>query len=210
MISFIQRLRNLNPSGNLSYQGNLSLLLTGLSSLSSAHLNPEQTHFLQAVMPKNVNILYSNFPYHDDFLKKPYHSPNLLIASLRNIFQFILATFSPDFGRIIAARLKPLLQQQRKLVIITGSCGLALFNAALPYLKIEDMEKVMIIALGPVSFRTKDNPCKLYRIRGTRDWVSKMSKAGMIHYTVNCGHLDYYINPETQKIVRDLCEQHFS
>lgn len=211
MISFIRRLEQLDRSGNITAHGRLSVLLTGLSSFRSAELSSEQFEFLRAVTPINTKIVTSNFPYHADFLEKTPSSSTLLVASLLNTAQFILAGFSSRYGKIIANRLNHLFEQsQGNLVIITGSCGLSLLNAALPYLRIAHPEKLMIIALGPVCFRLKPYSFKLYQIRGLRDWVSKLANTGKIDYFVNCGHLDYYRDRDTKTIVRGLCERHFT
>lgn len=211
MIRFVKKLRQLLPSGNITESGPVTVLLTGLSSLHNANLSHEQMIFLQTIAPDNTTVLPCNFPYHTDFISHSPSSSSLFTASLLNGMQFILATFSSRYAKLIASRLHPLLEKrQEKMVIITGSCGLALFNAALPYLQIKHLDKLLVIALGPVNVKLKTHAYKLYQIRGTKDWVSKMLKSGHIDYTVECGHLEYYHHRQTQHIVRSLCEKHFA
>lgn len=211
MIKWMSRLKKLVVTGSLITQEEaLVVLLTGLSSYRSSQLTDEQYHFLQQAVPATIPVLPSNFPYHRDFLTGR-TSPSLFMASLRNAMQFILASVSTRFGHLLAKHLQPIFNSERKCVIVTGSCGIALWHAALPFLRLNKPDALLIIALGPVHLPTSQPfSYKMIRICGSRDWISRAMKTGKIDYSVNCGHLDYYTNVETQHLVKALCEEHFA
>ncbi|HEU0120186.1 MAG TPA: hypothetical protein VFQ91_06645 [Bryobacteraceae bacterium] len=177
------------------------LLLTGQSSARSSALSPAQSAFLAAVSPPGCTVTYSGFPYHTALLADPYDDAPMVAASLRNARQVQRSMTSSSFRTIVAARLAQALAMTRdRLILLTGSCGLELANAAWPLLPAYSAH-VQIIALGPTCFGHLRLP-SLTVLQGRRDLWSRLLYRGPVHASPDCGHLEYWGSAEVQTLVR--------
>lgn len=177
------------------------LLLTGQSSARTSALSPAQSVFLAAVAPPDCSVLFAGFPFHAALTAEPYEDAPLLAASLRNARQVQRSLTSPAFRSAIAARLARALElTTSRLLLLTGSCGLELANAAWPLLPRTSL-RIQIIALGPTCFRTIQLP-SLTVFQGRFDHMSRLLYRGPVHARPSCGHLGYWQSLEVQSLVR--------
>jgi hypothetical protein len=178
---------------------NRLVLLTGQSARHCT-LSAEQEDFLKSIAPADFDIVLSGWPYHPHLLGEPYEPPSLVAASIRNAAQEARTLAVPRYRTYVAATIQPIVAAtRRKLVIVTGSCGLELLNAA----GIADWADLTVIALGPVCIRPLRIPsCKLHALRGRRDFWSRMLYRHTIDAECGCGHLDYYADPEVRDIAK--------
>jgi hypothetical protein len=204
MNRFRQRLAALPPDGCLlTPASSRLLLLTGQSSFRSSVLSPEQFAFLSAVAPPGAVPLDAGFPFHVAFLEPSPSAPGLLAASCRNALQVLWTRYDPAFVAHVAARLQQAAAAtSRRLILITGSCGLQLANAAWPALRLPHRLRIDVVALGPASFGPLHVPATV--LQGRRDDWSRLLYRGPVHYRPPCGHLDYWRCPDTIRTVREV------
>ncbi len=203
MSRFRQRLAALPPAGCLlTPASSRVLLLTGQSSFRSSVLRPEQFAFLSAVAPPGAVPLDAGFPFHADFLSPSPNSPGLLAASWRNALQVFWSMRDTTFTAHVAVRLQQAAATSRRLILITGSCGLQLANAAWPALRLPPRLQIDVVALGPASFGPLHVPATV--LQGRRDEWSRLFYSGPVHYRPPCGHLDYWRCPDTIRTVREV------
>jgi hypothetical protein len=204
MSRFRQRLASLDPARCLlTPAASRILLLTGQSSFRSSVLRPEQFAFLAAVVPPGAIPLDAGFPFHADFLAQSSGAPGLLAASWRNALQVFWTRWDPVFVAHVAARLQKAADNtSRRLILITGSCGLHLANAAWPALLLPPRLRIEVVALGPASFGPAHVPATV--LQGRRDEWSRLFYSGPVHYRPPCGHLDYWRCPDTIRAVREV------
>jgi hypothetical protein len=207
MIGNLHRLRRYDPANSLAQPGaQVVAWLTGQSDYHSACLSPAQAAVLQAVATTGWLGLESNFPYNQAALAAGYRPAPLLAASLRNSAQLVAALGSSAFGQACARHLQPLLDATtRRLVLLCGSCGLQLFYAALPWLRVPAGLQIQLIGLGPVCVRHQAHPqVAVAVVQGRRDWLSRSLCRLPCHYQVPAGHLDYAALPELPALVKQL------
>ena len=203
MRKFVLKLQQLGtePSALLKRSPSKVVLLTGLSSFACSDLSDSQKNFLKSVTPIEFDIVLSNFPYHEGFLKKKLPEPPILIAGFRNFAQYLSALFSRPYAKLIASFFQVVIDHcEERLIVITGSCGLALFRAARPHLIFPDKLQIKIIALGPVGKSIQDIPLKIYR--GKTDWISRILGPHQNVTEISCGHMDYYSNTSLQRLIK--------
>jgi hypothetical protein len=180
-------------------------LLTGQSMPSNTALRPEQIAFLRSVAPADVDALPHGFPFLRSREFHPTVHPALVPAAYNNTLQYLAAGRSPAFRAGIAARLTELFAKtQGTLLLITGSCGLRLLDAAWPLIG-RTSERFHILALGPAHRGQLALPKdRITTVRGTRDGWSAALFSGAIDHQVPCGHLDYWTCTSTIALVRAL------
>lgn len=180
-------------------------LLTGQSVPSNTVLSPRQIAFLHAVAPPGVEILAHGFPFLRSHETDIYREPWLAVAAVNNARQYLAASLSRRFQDEILARLDELFAKtEETLLIITGSCGLRLLDAAWPRLT-RGSRPYHVVALGPASNGRNGIPKgNLTTVRGARDGWSSMLFHGPIDHYVPCRHLDYWTCDATIALVRSL------
>jgi hypothetical protein len=181
------------------------VLLTGQSAPSNTALSPQQIAFLHAVAPPGVEILAHGFPFLRSHETDIYREPWLVVAAVNNARQYLAARFSRRFQDKIVVRLDELFAKtEETLLIITGSCGLRLLDAAWPRLT-RGGPPFHVIALGPASDgRLRIPQGNLTTVQGARDGWSAMLFHGAIDHRVPGGHLDYWTCDPTIALVRSL------
>ena len=165
--------------------------LTGQSRPPSTALSPAQAEFLAALPAPVESKATRNFPYpvHDP-AGSPFAAAPLLMASLRNTWQYAASRCSP-----FAAHHRPMVEEflarADRTLLLVGSCGLELLNnLALPA---DTLRRVTIFAYGPVARWRPDCACLL--VQGRRDWLSRQYFR-TVDARVNAGHMDYLASPE--------------
>ena len=181
-------------------------LLTGQSMPSNVALSPQQIAFLAAVAPPGVEVLAHGFPYHRAFETGGYQAASMLTASLHNARQFLAAATSQRFRAVVAARIDELIGKTREqLILLTGSCGLQLLNAAWPALQARPRPAIHIVALGPTQVGPLALPHGvLTTVQGRDDPWSRWLFTGRVDHRIACGHLDYWSSDEAADLVRRL------
>jgi hypothetical protein len=173
------------------------VLLSGLSDPSTCALSAAQTRFLASLAAPEESKIYWNFPY----LPSPgaRRDPPLWLASLRNLRQFLQAS-RPAYR----AHWHALAASAESLVVITGSCGLEIFNHCL-----EAGDPVgHLFALGPVARARPAVPHTL--VQGTRDPFSRVFFRKCDVELPGVGHMTYLGDSRVQRLVNDyLCSSTF-
>lgn len=181
------------------------LLITGQSRLTRTPLSPIQTKFLAEVTPLGFEPVYSGLPFRSVATEAP---PNLLTAALTNARQFLWINQHPAYAELIAGALSPLLASSRAAMIVTGSMGLSLLQAAWPRLKDPVPARLAIVCLGPVGPGPTFAPDVVVKVvQGVRDGWSRCLYRGPVTHRIACGHLDYWQNPEAQQVARVAAAQ---
>jgi hypothetical protein len=204
MIPYSKRLGSLAPERSLIAQAeSRAVILTGQSSFTSSRLTPSQCCFLESVAPPDFDLMRSGFPYHADLLGVG-PAPSLTAASWRNAAQTLWSTAPAAFHRSLAQILGKLLARtSRRLVLITGSCGLQFANSVWSELHKPAQLDIRVIALGPACFGPVRMPgAQVAVVQGSQDYWSKLLFRGRIDFPVQCGHLDYWNSPEVCEIAR--------
>jgi hypothetical protein len=169
------------------------VLLTGLSDPATCALSAVQTRFMASLAAPETAKLYWNFPYLPS--SKARRDPHLWLASIRNFRQFFQASRPAyrEHWRALAA-------SAESLVVITGSCGLEIFNQCL-----EARDPVgHVFALGPVARERPAVPHTL--IQGTRDLFSRMFFRECHVELSGVGHMNYLDDCRVQRLINDyLC-----
>ncbi len=206
-MSYLARLEALDPSRSLLVPARTRLLLlTGQSSFVSSRLQPAQIAFLRAVAPTGCAILERGFPFHPDVDDPDAPDPHLLAASLRNARQVAWCLVSPRFQTVVAAVLQRALDTTaERLLLITGSCGLQIANAAWPRLRRPSALAVRVVALGPACLgRLRLDGADLHVLRADGDLWSRLLYRGGVDGHGPGGHLDYWQSPAMRAQVAGL------
>jgi hypothetical protein len=168
-------------------------MLTGQSDPSRCGLSPMQQAFLDAIVPRAIQIP-QNFPY--DSRSVDYRHTSLLKASVNNGWLYFRSR-SLAFRQRHQPTLQGLLSESDDTIFLAGSCGLELFNnLALPPLL---LGRVLIVAYGPVARRRPD--CRHELIGGRGDLISRRFFPRPDH-SVDCSHLGYLANDDVRRLCR--------
>jgi hypothetical protein len=209
MLDYVRRLHALDPAGSIVRSTpNAVMLLTGRSLYDDCHLIPQQLAFLERVVPPDVQAVPAHFPYHGDLMTSVLPEPNLLVCSWRNTLQYLYVRFVPSFRKVLARHLQEIFDRCERVVVITGSCGLAFLESSRPYLRLRGEDQLRVIALGPVIW-FRPTTRNLTVIRGRHDWISRTFSPVAPDYTVAGGHMDYYASSHVAHLAREICKQHF-
>ncbi|MDX1996446.1 MAG: hypothetical protein SF066_01905 [Thermoanaerobaculia bacterium] len=183
--------------------------LSGQSSYRHSQLSPTQHELLAAVTELGYSPLLAGFPFHRATLAEPWRREPILPASGRNTAQFLAAAWRSSFRAQVARHLGPLFSRtSRRLVLLCGSSGLALLEAAWPRLELAPGLTVLAIGLGPVARRVPSHPrLTLVTIQGRGDWISRLGFAFPPNFRVAGGHLDYAASAEVRALVTRLAAE---
>lgn len=204
---FEARLAALELAGHLAEPvADRVVFLSGQSSYRHSQLSPAQRELLAAVAELGYSPLLAGFPYHREALTEPWRREPILPASGRNTSQFLAATWRPSFRAQVARHLGPLFTlTSRRLVVLCGSSGLALLEAAWPRLELTPGLAVFAIGLGPVARRVPYHPrLTVVTIQGRGDWISRLGFPFPPVFRVTGGHLDYAAGAEVRALVTRL------
>ena len=163
--------------------------LTGQSRPSGVALSPVQANFLAALPAPSASRMPINFPYRTRTADQPFAPTPLLVASVRNVRQY-LSSRRPWFAERHRAAVEAFVARADHTLLLAGSCGLELFNNLA--LSANALRRVTIFAYGPVARRQPDCPRLL--VQGRRDWLSRRYFR-TVDVQVNTGHMDYLTDP---------------
>jgi hypothetical protein len=182
------------------------VFLSGQSSYRHSQLSPAQYELLAAAAGLGYSPLFAGFPFHRATLAEPWRREPILPASGRNTAQFLAAAWRPSFRAQVAQHLGPLFTlTSRRLVVVCGSSGLALLEAAWPRLELAPGLTVLAIGLGPVARRIPIHPrLTAVSIQGRGDWISRLGFPFPPDFRVAGGHLDYAASAEVRALVTRL------
>lgn len=171
--------------------------LTGQSNPQCIELSPVQRRFLEKIPTEEANKLYCNFPYRL-VTSTTYKQTPILTASFNNFFQYFFSR-SNSYVNKHKESFMQIFTHTEKLVLLTGSCGLELFNNLnLPQ---SFLEKIYIFAYGAVA---RENPqCNFFSIRGDKDWIAALFSLPIDH-VVKATHMNYL---EQDQVVAELQEK---
>lgn len=182
------------------------VLLTGQSNLRSSQLSPAQADFLSSLPPLPFEAVTTGFPY--DEAPIPNQRASLLEASLHNARQYLWARGEPTYGRVVAQALQPILASASKsILLVTGSCGLQILQAAWPHLRRKPEIQIEILALGPVGRAPRFGEAGFSAVQGSADLLSRMLYRGPVVHETGCGHMDYWHDAVARDALRISAER---
>jgi hypothetical protein len=186
----------------------LAAWLTGQSTYRHSQLSPEQLAVLDEMAGLGYRTVRAGFPYNRRALGVAYSPEPLLRASLRNASQLAAALVSPAFSAELGRHLQPLVDAaSRRLLLLSGSCGLQLLAAALPRLSLPAGLRLGVVAVGPVclkpaAFFLGHPQLDLCVVQGSRDWISRLGSRAGAHLRPPVDHLGYTRHPEGRRAIR--------
>ena len=176
-----KKLSGLDASGFMFTRADSHLcLLTGQSSFVTSRLEFEKLNFINYVSDDAMNTITMGFPWHNTFDVLA-HQPSLIAASIRNFRQYIWLNVHVDFQRNVSNIINELVQRTyKKLIIITGSCGIKYLSCALENITVTNT--LWVLALGPVgnSNIRRENISRFHVIQGKKDMWSQLLWRGII------------------------------
>lgn len=175
--------------------------LTGQSNPPIAALSPSQAAFLAELPVPEEGRVALNFPYPLASPQRPFMPTPLLIASLRNAWQYF-ASRRPGFPEHHRPAVEALLERADHTLFLAGSCGLELFNNLM--LPVSTLRRVTVFAYGPVARRRPDCDCLL--VQGRRDCISR-SYFRRVDVRVDSGHMDYLGNPSVVALAMETARR---
>lgn len=161
-------------------------------------LSRTQMAFLEAIAPRDT-IVRAGFPF-DPCVKEALAPAPLPAAALANARRYAAARWSTAFGARVREGLNALLNGRQRAVLITGSAGLAMLNAA--WGGIEGRERITVLSLGPAGEAI--DGARFAAVQGGRDGWSRALYRGPVHHRVACGHMGYWENSDARAIARSF------
>ena len=178
-------------------------ILTGQSDLSQNPLSPDQRRFLAEIAPPDVDQVLTGFPFADD-QGVGAARPSLFAASIANARQYLWSLGDARYRALAARAVSRLLGATRKdLILVTGSCGLAIVTAALPQRQPNRGVRCTVLALGPVG-RPPPDWVRFQAVVGRRDFWSRALYRGRVDAVIDAGHLGYWTSREARAIAARL------
>ena len=176
--------------------------MTGRSIRDNRQLSVEQRDCLSQLNRPGRKLIMSNFSYEQESLESSaLREVGLLSASLNNSRDYITSRW-PSFRKRYQAPFIDFLDLAHHTIIISGSCGLELFNNL--HLPERLMNTTSIIAYGAVA--RKRPRCHHLLVQGDRDWISRIwFRRG--DYQISCGHMDYLTNTRWLEILEQFIKR---
>lgn len=200
-----KKLSNLDPSGYmLKRRDNHLCLLTGQSSFKTSRLDKEKLDFLNHISDQDLTTVTIGFPWHNEFDILA-GKPALIAATIRNIRQYLWLNLDKEYKKSVSNIIRKIVEMtDKKLVIITGSCGIGYLSCALENIKVTN--ELWVLALGPVGSKNinSKNISRFHVIQGHNDIWSKLLWLGNVDEYTNCGHMEYYKCPQTLRATRSF------
>lgn len=182
------------------------LLLTGQSNLRSSPLSSAQIDFLSSLAHLPIEVVLTGFPF--DEAPIPSRPASLLEASFQNARQYLWARSDPVYARAVAQLLQPILASaSRGILLVTGSCGLQILEAAWPHLQRAPGQQIEILALGPVGSAPHFVGAGFSAVQGSADLWSRLLYHAPIAYETSCGHMDYWHDAVARDVLRTSAER---
>jgi hypothetical protein len=179
-------------------------LITGQMWLDASPLSADQRAFLAAAAAPGMEMVSNGFPF-DPYDTAPFRPRPLLAASLANARQYIWARTDWRYAGLAASVLQRLLGSTRRvLVLVAGSCGLAITAAASPFLRIPPGLTVRLLAFGPAGLPPRG--LEITSVCGTRDLWSRAFYRGPREPPISCGHLEYWKSCEARAIAASFTQ----
>jgi hypothetical protein len=173
-------------------------LITGQMWLGASPLSEAQRTFLGEAATPGMEIVPSGFPF-DPCDTVAFRLRPLLGASLANARQYVWARTDPRYARLAASVLQRLFGSTRRtLVLVAGSCGLAIIAAASGFLRIPSGLTVRLLAFGPAG--PSPRGLELKSVCGTRDLWSGALYDGPRATLITCDHMEYWSSREARGI----------
>lgn len=199
-MSYLERLERMDEAGTLLAPARRRMLLwTGQSGYAAGALRAEQREFLQAVAGEEAVL--AGFPFHREFDRE--YELRIVRASLRNARQTWWCAANARYRRAVGKVLGQAVRSvSERLMIVCGSCGLEIVNAAAEEMGGALPDHVEIVALGPTCLR----PLRLEVVRvvqGRRDRWSQWLYRGPVEVVTGGGHLDYWRCEQTRAVVKE-------
>jgi len=174
--------------------------LTGQSRWETSPLSLGQHAFLLALAGDTLEPLLAGFPF-DALSTRPVQPDALLRASLRNARQALSARsnrLAPAAAQVLQGVIDA---TARRLVIVTGSCGLEILTGAWPRLALPPRLTVEVLSFGPTG-RPPGGGVRFQAVQGRRDLWSRLLYRGPTPERIGCGHLDYWTDPQALGLAR--------
>ncbi|GKX61046.1 hypothetical protein [Leminorella grimontii] len=172
--------------------------ITGRSRPDNPALSPAQRGFLESLSVEGGSPVAVNFPWSPQ--SGPWRETGLLRASVNNALEY-LNSRRPRFVARYRESAIALLESADHTLLLSGSCGLELFNNL--RLPASLMPRVSVFAYGPVARRRPD--CHHLLVQGRQDRISRLWFARPDE-CIPCGHMDYLPRPE----LLELCQRFIS
>jgi hypothetical protein len=198
-MNYLERLEQMDEAGTLLVPARRRVLLwTGQSGYAAGALRGEQREFLAAVAGEDA--VMAGFPFHHEFDRE--YELRIWRASWRNARQTWWCAANGRYRRAVGRVLRQAVESvSERLMIVCGSCGMEIVNAACEEMGGRLPQKVEIVGLGPTCLR----PLRLERVRvvqGRGDRWSQWLYRGPVAAVSNGGHLDYWQCEQTRGVVR--------
>lgn len=173
-------------------------LITGQIWLEASPLSEAQRSFLEEAAAPGMEVVPNGFPF-DPYETSAFRPRRLLDASMANARQYVWARTDERYAVLAASVLQRLMGSTRRvLVLVSGSCGLAITAAASPFLRIPAGLSVKLLAFGPAGLPPRGLEVK--SVRGTRDLWSQVLYHGPRATLISCDHLEYWRSREARAI----------
>jgi hypothetical protein len=204
--AFLRRIERAAALGQLPERPHRLALLTGQSRLDDSALSAEQGAFLASLGQPQLDIVPRGFPFDQAESAQPAQvPPPLLLAAVRNARQYLWTRTDPRFVALVAAAVQRLADAtSHNLVLLTGSSGLALLDAAARQLRLRAGTRLAILAFGPVGRAPADARIAFSAVQGRADRWSRALYAGPVSHRPECGHLDYWRSADCRGIAADF------
>lgn len=182
------------------------VLLTGQSDLRSSRLSSAQIDFLTSLRDLPIEVTRAAFPFDDaPATNRPV---GLIEACLQNARQYLWARHDPAYGRAAAQALGPVLASaSRGILLVTGSCGLQILEAAWPHLARVAGQRMEILALAPVGRRPRFGEAGFSAVQGSADIWGRLLYRGPVTHQSGCGHMDYWSDAVARNALRSAAER---
>lgn len=206
MKNYIELLKNLDAKNSMSNKDVKQVVfLSGQSDYFHSSLSEEQIILLNYILQYGYSPIKVGFPYNNKHNFQNCKRANIFMASIRNIQQFYYCIFSKNYKKLIAKHLQPIFDSMHDTVLICQSSGLNMLKVSLPYMKINNKKKIIVIALGPVVYgRFSYKGFNLSIIKGRKDWISNLIDKNMADYEIYCNHFGYCKNSEIFSIIKRI------
>lgn len=180
------------------------VVLAGQSRRWDSALSPVQLAFLEAIAPADA-IVRCGFPFRRLTIdaRAPAH---LLAAAQRSALIYAQARWDRAFAACTAQNLQPLIDSTERFLIVTGSAGLAILNAAWPLLGYRT--RISVLSFGPVGRAITGT--RFSAVRGIRDGWSRALYRGPTTHTIACAHMGYWASEEARAIANTFATEVFA
>lgn len=173
--------------------------ITGLSKWGNNTLSPIQTEFLNKLDTTRRNKIFLNFPYINQNLT--YKEPHIICASISNAYQYLLS--KTYWIEDKSEHLKSIIKEERKVLLLSGSCGLELIRN-MKFTK-DEKERLHVMAYGAVAKKIPDLKY-LTLVQSKNDWISRMWIKDY-DFMIEGNHMNYLESEKFLKITNEYIKK---